>query len=388
MCIRDSLGAMLSLNNRLLDDIRGSLDALAQEVMDVINRLHVQGVGVNGSFTEVTGVPVTSTTLENWSNQVTSGSFFVRVVDTATGGVTRQEITVDPTVDTITDIRDRLDAVDGLSASIVDQSLRIQADAGHTFDFLPAVPSQPHTSNITGDAEVTVSGIYEGQTNQTFTCTISGTGQVGIAGDLSVEVRNGAGELMSTVNVGSGYAAGDPLEIGGGISIAIGTGQLNDSDDFTIQLFADTDTSGFLSAAGINTLFAGSSAADIAVRSNILNNPWRFAGAVDPNGTDGVNVQRMIDASLQARSALDNVSLRDYSARLVSSVGQAVQVRRARKDSLQNVVRQLDSQRDSISGVDLNEETARLVMYERMFQAMSVAIRTQDKALQYLLEAI
>ncbi|MFW5839478.1 MAG: flagellar basal body rod C-terminal domain-containing protein [Planctomycetota bacterium] len=44
--------------------------------------------------------------------------------------------------------------------------------------------------------------------------------------------------------------------------------------------------------------------------------------------------------------------------------------------------------RDAISGVDTNEEAAKMLMYEQMFQAVSKFITTQNRALQDLMEII
>lgn len=382
------IGALLSLYNNVLPDIHGELDKLAGRIISEMNRLHVQGVGLSGSFTDLTGMSVANGTMDNWTTDVAAGSFFIRVTDTSTGAVTRHEISVDPTVDTVTDIRDRLNLLANISASIDNSALHIEADSGYTFDFLPELLPQPFADNITGTAAATISGRYTGDTNQVFTCTVSGNGEVGVIASLVLEVRNGAGELVKTVNVGQGYAAGDPLDIGYGMNVALSTGTLNNTDNFDIRTFSDTDTSGFLAAAGINTLFSGTSAFNISVRQDVLNNPQRFAAAAGAEGSDGVNVRKMSDVARQNYAVLDDLNPQDYYRKLVTGVGQAVVVRQARQISLESVMRQLGVQRDDISGVDLNEEAAKLIIFERMYQAVSKSIAVQDKALQYLFEVV
>ncbi len=382
------IGALLTLNNDILSDIRNSLDALAEQIITEINRLHVQGVGMDGSFDELTGAAVSSDTLDEWPLDVDAGSFFIRVIDTTTGGVTRHEITVDPTTDTVATIRADLNALANISASIVGSALHIDADAGYQFDFLPAISSQPHVDNIAGDAEATISGIYDGDANQVFTCTAAGAGDVGVAGDLVLEVRNGDNELVKTVNVGQGYAAGDMLDIGSGLYVALSTGSLVLGDNFTIQVLADSDTSGFLAAAGINTLFSGHIAADMAVREGILNRSQCLAGDVGASGGDGVNIRRMADVARQAFAELENTTPQDYFRRVVAGVGQTVAVRQARMTSMENIMRQLGTQRNEISGVDINDEAAKLIIFERMYQALSKSISTQNRVLQFLFDII
>ena len=83
---------------------------------------------------------------------------------------------------------------------------------------------------------------------------------------------------------------------------------------------------------------------------------------------------------------LNGMTPREFFSLLVTDVGQSVATRQARKDSAQDIMQQLNRRRDEVSGVDMNEEAAKLVVYERMFQAMAKVITTQDRALQTLME--
>jgi len=382
------IGAMLEMKNDVLSSIRSDLDALTDQIISSINDVHVQGVGANGSFSELTGTTISNQAFSQWDPPVVAGSFHVRMTNTSTGAVTRTEIDVD-VADTITDIDGLLDAVTGLSASVVNSALKIEADAGYKFDFLPALLSDPYTSAITGDATPTIYGIYTGATNQVYTCKVVGTGKVGVASSLSLEVRDGSSQLIKTLNIGQGYAAGDSLDVGAGITTALTAGQLNNDDQFTIQALVDTDTSGFLSAAGINTFFSGTSASNIFVRTDIMDEPGgRFACASGAAMTDSTNIDRMIAAGENSHAALSNVSIPDYLRNIVIGVGQAVLVREARTTGLENVMTQLNSQRDEISGVDLNEETAKLISLERMFQGMARVVAAQDKAMGALMDLL
>ena len=382
------IGALFSMKNDVLSSLRSDLDALANQVISAINDVHIGSIGAAGSFSELTGVTVSDEALGEWDPPVIAGSFYVRMTDTATGAVTRSKIDVDVT-DTLADVDTLLDGVNGLSASVVNSSLKITADAGYTFDFLPEVLPEPYTTAITGDAVPTPDGIYTGQTNQIYACKVVGTGKVGVADDLSMEVRDGDGQLMTTLNVGQGYAAGDALDIGSGMTVAFSAGQLNNDDAFTIQALADTDTSGFLNAAGINTFFTGTSASNMSVRTDIMDAPGkRFACSRGAAMTDSAGVERMIEVEGNSYASLGGRSIQDYFRGIVIGVGQAVVVREARTAGLDNVMTQLEAQRDEISGVDLNEETAKLISLERMFQGMARVISAQDKALGELMDLL
>ncbi|GAJ03121.1 unnamed protein product, partial [marine sediment metagenome] len=240
--------------------------------------------------------------------------------------------------------------------------------ANYEFDFLPGVLSGPTTNNLTPD--VSISGIYTGSENQTYTCTVVGTGDVGVESGLQIEVKIGAA-VVKTVNVGSGYAAGDRLDIGDGIFISIGTGTLNDGEEFTIEALASSDTSGVLAAVGINTFFYGSGASNIAVCSDIAATPGRVATALGADMTDNTNASRLAGLRDQAVSSLGDMTPGEFYHRLITRVGQQLSVKQMRRDNIEVMVQNLANQQSEISGVDINDEAARLLIFEQMFHAMA-----------------
>jgi len=254
------LGALISLKNDLISGIHNDLDNLAKTIIQQINQCHVEGVGSEGSFTELTGWSMASENLADFVPPVSDGSIYIRVTDTSTGEVTRTEVPINVSTDSLTTIATALEAITGLTASVYDSRLHIQAETNYEFDFLPSVLPTPTNSDFTGATSpppISVSGIYTGTENQTFTFTVSGTGSIG-NGTLEIIVTNGDGDTVTTLNVGSGYAADDRLDLGNGIKIAFGIGDLADGNTFEVDAFADTDTSGVLAASGINVFFSGS----------------------------------------------------------------------------------------------------------------------------------
>ncbi len=97
-----------------------------------------------------------------------------------------------------------------------------------------------------GAPGVTVGGAEAISGNELLTYTVVGTGQVGVTVDLGLEVRDQAGDLVSTVNIGRGYPAGDPLPVVGGMELALTTGALSDGEAFSIVGMGYTDETGFL----------------------------------------------------------------------------------------------------------------------------------------------
>jgi flagellar hook-associated protein 1 FlgK len=387
------LGGLLSLKNSIVSDIQDDLDTLASTIIKQINQYHVQGVGSDGSFTELTGWSMTSENLADFDPPVTDGKIYIRVTNTSTEAVTRSEIDVDASTDTLTTIAAKISAVTGVTASVNSSRLTILADTNYTFDFLPAVLPEPTLTDF-DDASpptVSVSGIYTGTVNDTFRFTVKGDGSVG-NGTLQLEVKDGggAGSVVAALNIGSGYAAGDELDVGNGIKISLTTGNLAESngDYFDVDAFGNTDTSGVLAAVGINTFFSGSGTADIAVCSDIAAAPGRIATSLGPEMTDSTNALRMAGLKEQAQSSLNDMSPGEFYGRLVTDLGQQISIKEMQEDNSELIVLNLANQKNDISGIDINDEATKLLIFEQMFQAMAKYLSTVQSSLFALMEIV
>jgi flagellar hook-associated protein 1 FlgK len=384
------LGGLFSLTNDIISDIHSDLDTLAGTIIQRINQYHVQGVGSDGSFTELIGWPMISENLVDYEPPVSNGNIYIRVTDAGTGTATRTAIPIDASIDSLTTIAAAITAIPGLSASVSDSRLHIQADPGYEFDFLPCVLPSPTTSDFTGTTSapmVSVSGIYTGTQNQTFTFTVSGTGSVG-NGTLQIAVTDGGGNSVTTLNVGSGYAAGDTLDLGNGIKIALSIGDLADGNTFEVDAFANTETSGVLAAIGINTFFSGRNATDIAVCSEITNSPGRIAAALGGEMTDNTNALRMENLRNQAMGSLNSMTPNEFYHRLITDIGQHISIQQIRQDSIEAVVQNLANQESEISGVDINDEAAQMLVFEQMFNAMAKYLNAVQTSLSIIMELL
>ena len=367
-----TIGGLLAMNNEIIPGINDKLNLLARSLIRDVNRYHVQGVGSDGSFGQLTSRKVTDENLSSLSPEVVDGEMYIRLINSTTGQYTRHKIDVDVSSDTFSTIAQKISAVSGLDASVISGKLRIQADSGYKFDFSPAVLAEPATSSFasTSAPSVSVSGIYTGEENQTITCTVSGTGAVG-NGQLSLEVKNQAGEVVTRVDFGSGYAAGDKVEILDGIKISLTTGQLTDGDSFTIDVLEDTDTSGLLSSIGLNSFFSGTSAEDIQVCSEVANSSGRIATSLGAELKDNVNMVRLARLKDHPIDDLGALTPGQFYQHLTTDIGQKVSLKQMQQDNLSALVKNLVEKQNDISGVNINDEAAQMLVYEQMFQAMA-----------------
>ncbi|MBL7188332.1 MAG: flagellar hook-associated protein FlgK [Phycisphaerae bacterium] len=385
------LGGLLSLRNTLVADVRTNLNSLANEIVQQVNQYHVHGAGSEGSFTQLTGWSMASTNLADFIPAVTDGNIYLRVTNTSTGAVTRNAVAVDASADSLSTLATAISLITGVSASVNSSKLTISADANYKFDFLPAVLSAPTASTLTGVSPptITVSGIYTGTQNDTFRFTVSGAGAVG-NGALQLQVvdNSGAGSVIATLSIGSGYAAGDRLDVGNGITVSVGAGDFGAGDNFDVDAFADTDATGVLAGAGINTFFSGTTAADMLVRSEITNSPGRIATALGADLTDNANALRMADIKDQTLSNLSSKTVPEFYRELVTDIGALISNKKTREDNIEIIVQDLTGQQSEISGVNINDEAARLLLFEQMFKAMAKYLNTVQSSILTLMEII
>jgi flagellar hook-associated protein FlgK len=383
------IGALLSLHNEVVSGISDKLDSLANAIIQEINNYHVMGTGSAGSFTQLTGRSLTTDKLSDIEN-ISNGTLYIRVTNTSTGEITRHAIAIDADHGTLSSIATA--AIPGLTASVNSSgAFTISADTNYKFDFMPCVLPKPTLVHF-DDASpptIAVSGIYTGSENDTFQFTVKGDGAVG-NGTLKLEVRNSGGELVKTLNIGSGYAVGDLLDVGNGIKISLSTGNLAESDNdfFSIDAFVNTDTSGFLSATGINTFFSGSSAKNMAVSSAVSQDPRQVATAIGADATDNTNIAQMAAIKDKTISSLGTLTCGEFYQKLVTDIGQDLSVKQTQQDSIDAIVQNLTKRQNDVSGVDINEEAAQLLIFEQMFQAMAKYMSTIDASVASLMQIV
>ncbi len=386
------LGGLLALKNGMLGDFHADLDTLARTIIGQVNRYHVQGLGLEGSFTELSGWPMSSLDLADAAYPVTDGTFYVRLTNTTTGEVQRHAIDVTasgPLPDTFESIAAKIDAISGLNASVLSSRLHVAADVGYVFDFLPAVLPAPTSLNLTAAAPPTiaVSGLYQGDANNTFTFTVVGSGDVG-NGTLRLDVTDESGGIASTLNIGAGYAASDAIELQNGIRISVSLGELNAGDSLDVEAFATTDTSGVLAATGMNAFFSGASALQMQVCDEVARAPDRIATALGADLTDNTAALQLAAVRDETVAGLGGMTPTEYYHRTLAGLGQQVALKQSRQENIQAMIQNLGLRRNEISAVNINDEAAQLLIFERMFQAMAKYLSTLQTTMTTLMEMV
>jgi flagellar hook-associated protein 1 FlgK len=148
---------------------------------------------------------------------------------------------------------------------------------------------------------------------------------------------------------------------------------------------AQTDSSGVLAALGINTLFAGSDARDIAVNPALMGQTSLLGAATAFLSGDGSNAGRVAGLDSSASEYLGTQSITAFYQTLVNDVAARTAAAREDVEARSAVLESLEAQRESISGVNLDEEAISLVKYQRAYQGSARFIRAVDDLLTELL---
>ena len=145
------------------------------------------------------------------------------------------------------------------------------------------------------------------------------------------------------------------------------------------------DTSNVLAALGINTLFQGIDASDIAVNDVVAARPELLAAsAVNING-DGANTGFLADAGNNNVAELDNVTVFNFYNQSLGEMGVQTASAAARLEGAAATSEALQQQRASISGVNLDEEAIDLLRYQRAFQGAARFTSIIDRLIAELL---
>ena len=127
-------------------------------------------------------------------------------------------------------------------------------------------------------------------------------------------------------------------------------------------------------------------AASLTVNRTIFNDVGRIAAGAQP-GAPGDNTVANVISSLQNRQLMDGKSatLDDFYNTQVGQIGILTQRAVKNQESQRNVINQLQNIRESISGVSLDEETTKMIEFQKAYDASARLIRTADEMFDTIL---
>jgi flagellar hook-associated protein 1 len=389
------LGGLLQLRNVSLPGYRSRLDALTQSLIKNVNQINATGIGLQGGLSYVAGQNAVKSITQPLANvglafPPTTGSLYVTVTNQSTGQRTLSQINIDPTTQSLTDVATAISGIPNLQALADSQTgeLQILAKPGYTFNFAGQIPSTPDTVAITGTTTPKVDGAYTGTNNDVYTFSVSGSGTIGATQGLTLTVKNNAGTVVNSLNVGQGYEPGTALQVGNGVTVSLGAGTANAGDNFGVRIIGQPDTAGILPALGIGSFFTGKDATTIQVNANLINHPEQLAASTTGQAGDNTNLQKLAALRDQPTLANSTQSFGQFYGAIVGDVG--TQVKQLTNDQTgQSLLSQrLQAEQQSVSGVDPNEELVSMLQFQNAFQMASKYISVVDTTMNSLLSII
>jgi flagellar hook-associated protein 1 len=164
-------------------------------------------------------------------------------------------------------------------------------------------------------------------------------------------------------------------------------GQLNlatSSDQYTLTF--SEDSSNVLAALGLNTFFTGRNAADIELNPDLADDPQFVACAQNNLPGDGTNAAAMSLLRTVPVASLNELSITDYYRSIIGGIGTQTASARQRLDVHAAIADTLQAQRETISGVSLDEETVNLLSNQRAFQGAAKFISIVNEMLQEVMQ--
>ena len=168
--------------------------------------------------------------------------------------------------------------------------------------------------------------------------------------------------------------------VGGKLTIAA----LSDN----VEISFSQDSSGVLAALGVNSFYTGSDARDIAVNQALKDNPALIAAAKNGEPTDNQTARAIAALETQSLASLGGASLKGAYESAVSGVATKASAAKTDVEAAAVVMETLIAQRESLSGVSLDEEAINLMRQQRAFQGAARLITAVDELMRTVLSMI
>lgn len=391
------LGALLQMRNQQLPDFRQRLDDLAHQVAAQFDAIQSTGIGVNGGFTQLVGQRA-ALHLDTPLDQAglafppSAGSLYISMTNTTTGQKTMYDVPFDPSAQSLKDVSNSIGAtVPNLQSFVNNQTgtLSLFASPGYKFDFAGGVDSAPTTSFSAGTTvTATTGGTVTDGVNQTLTYTFLANGTVGVTPGLQAQVADQSGNVIGVVNIGQGYEAGQPLDAGNGVTLALSAGTVAAGDSLTTRAIGSPDSGGLLTALGLNTFFSGNDARSMKVSDQLQADSGQLSTSRTGQPGDTSNLQRFVALQDSQVMGSGSQTLSDYFNQMVSDIGTKLNLLNQQSSTNQVLTTRLQDQQQGISGVDINEEMVNVIKYQQMFQSAAKYISAVNDMYQQLFQSL
>ena len=409
------LGGWLEMRDKIIPKFNADINELAKTNIWEINKIHSQGIGLNG-FTSVTGTyETTSNTGElgtvnsglDFYDGITDGSFKIWLYDPTGTVVGATDITVDADTTSIEDLASAINSVsigseNALNSIISDGKLHIEVDtgsgySGYTFAF------SDDTSNAL--AALGINTFFEGSSSNDISVN-----------DTIILDKNFVSAALINNNVGS------PVGSAGNTSTGIITsaGPYTGSSDAIYEIEITTDGTTFqwrkdggswsadtsiaaspsIGSEGVAATFNGNFIAGDTFTINVQESTSTYGGFSPGDNTNSLAVVDLQYQDIAIKqwtyergeiplfADVTGSTMDDYLHMLVGSVGIKSQSIQRESEYKGVIVNELQAIRDNFSGVSIDEEMTNIIKYQHAYSAAAKLITTAEEMLETLLNTI
>ena len=132
-------------------------------------------------------------------------------------------------------------------------------------------------------------------------------------------------------------------------------------------------------------MFKGYTSTSISLRDRISTDPANLAVSMGVNLADNENIKRISQLNGVQILGLEGMTTDEYYRRMTTDLAQRIKITTMNSENSEFVMMGLKTQRDKISGVDINNEAAELMVYEQMFQSMAKYLNTMKESMESIM---
>jgi flagellar hook-associated protein 1 len=157
------------------------------------------------------------------------------------------------------------------------------------------------------------------------------------------------------------------------------------AEDPNAEFYFSDDTSGALAALGINSFFTGTKLGNLSVSAKIRQNPGQLSTSAGGIGNDTQAIVRMAALEKMSLPSLQGRSLRSHYELTVGDIAQRSSTSKSLADAFAQYAATLEAESLSQTGVNLDEEAAKMLQYQRAYQASARVIQTANEIFDVML---
>jgi flagellar hook-associated protein 1 FlgK len=158
------------------------------------------------------------------------------------------------------------------------------------------------------------------------------------------------------------------------------------TDNPNAEFYFSDDTSGALAALGINSFFTGTRLGNLGVSAAIQQSPGRLSTSTGGIGNDTKAILGMAALETQTLPSLEGRSLRGHYEMAVGDVAQRSNSSKNLADAFAQYAATLEAESLSQTGVNLDEEAAKMLQYQRAYQASARVIQTANEIFDVMMQ--